>query len=63
MLEQDHAGAQAFDELDAVGDAGRGPDRHEAGLGTQEHRQPGPDGRLGIDDGDPSHGVDPSKRG
>ena len=39
-----------------------GADGDETGLGTEEHRQPGTNGRLGIHDGDPGHGANPPSR-
>ena len=62
LLEQHDAGTQALDELEPVMDAVGGADGDETGLGTEEHRQPGADGRLGVHDGDPGHGGNPSSR-
>jgi hypothetical protein len=63
LLEQHDARPQPLDELEAVLGARRRADRHEPRLGAQQHREPGPDRGLGIDDGDPGHGQHPPSRG
>ena len=57
VLEQHDVGALALHQLGAVVGAGGRADGHEAGLGAQQHREPGAGGRLGIHDGDARHAA------
>ncbi len=58
-VKQHDVGPLALHQLHPVAGADCGADRHEAGLRPQHHGQPGAHCRLGVDDDDPGHDVDP----
>ena len=62
VLAKHHVRFAARDEVCSAVRPGCRSDGHEARLGAQQHREPGPRGGLGIDDGDARHGRDDPSR-
>ena len=62
VLHEHHVRLEARGEICAVARPGGRPDGNEAWLGAQQHREAGPRGGLGIDDGYARHErQDPSR--
>jgi hypothetical protein len=62
MLDEHHIRPRTQDEVCTAPRFVCGSDGDEAGLGAQQHREAGPRGGLGIDDGDARHGANLSSR-